>query len=324
MGNQITALVQAAGGSDYVSVHGEVGENGQALSFLVKGATEVGVNGRAYEATLVETRAITRLAQAEGKTYGVGAITVTHGESDAGNASYAAQLHQLWSDYALDLAAITGQTEPPLLIVSQQNAVNDRSASTLAQWRIGVDYPDDAVCSGPKYQYPYTADAIHMLVEGYEQLGEKYAQVYYERVVLGRDWRPLEPTGATRDGRIISVTFRVPVPPLAWQDDFQMPHQSSGTEWSAGRGFEVRASGAPVVISSVEIDGDIVRITCGADLPATGVTVGYAMTGEPTAMAAPFAGTFRWGLLRDSDPFVGSTTNEPQPNFAVAFELPVP
>lgn len=324
MGNQITSLVQAAGGGDYVSVHGEVGENGQCLSFLVKGATEMGVNGRAYEATLIETRAITRLAAAEGKTYGVGAIIVTHGECDAGNSSYAAQLHQLWSDYATDLVAITGQTEPPLMIVSQQNAVNDRAASTRAQWQIGVDYPDDAVCSGPKYQYPYTDDSVHVLVAGYELLGEKYGQVYYERVVLGNAWRPLEPTGATRDGRVISVTFHVPVPPLIWEETFQSPHQESLTEWSAGRGFEVRAGGSPVGIASVAIEGDSVRITCDADLPATGVTVGYAVTGDPTPMTTPFAGTFRWGQLRDSDPFVGSTTQQAQPNFAVAFEIPVP
>jgi hypothetical protein len=41
-------------------------------------------------------------------------------------------------------------------------------------------------------------------------------------------------------------------------------------------------------------------------------------------MAAPVLGTFRWGLLRDSDAFVGRMTNEAQPNYSVAFELPVP
>jgi hypothetical protein len=48
------------------------------------------------------------------------------------------------------------------------------------------------------------------------------------------------------------------------------------------------------------------------------------MTGEQTALAMAFEGTFRWGLLRDSDPFVGSTTGTPQPNYSVAFELPAP
>jgi hypothetical protein len=41
-------------------------------------------------------------------------------------------------------------------------------------------------------------------------------------------------------------------------------------------------------------------------------------------MTQPFVATFRWGLLRDSDPFVGYTTQKLQPNFAVAFEMDVP
>jgi hypothetical protein len=324
MANQLTTLVNAATGGDFIGVHGAVGENGQCLSFLIKGAAQVGVNGRAYEATLIETRAITRLAQAAGKSYGVGAITVTHGECDAGNVQYAEQLFALYTAYAADLPAITGQATPPLMIVSQQNSTNDRAASTLAPWRLGVDHPAEVVCSGPKYQYPYTSDALHLVVDGYEQLGEKYAQVYNERVVLGRDWQPLQPTSVERDGRVISVSWHVPVPPLAWEETFQLPHQASLTEWSAGRGFEVRSGETRVAISSVEITGDTVQITTAEDLPAQGVTVGYALTGDPTPMATPFPGVVRWGLLRDSDPFVGSTTQKAQPNFAVAFELPVP
>lgn len=324
MANQISALVLAAHGADYPTVHSEVGENGQCLSFLVKGAAQVGVNGHAYQASLIETAAINRLARAAGKTFGVGAITVTHGECDAGNANYETQLRQLWSDYAGDLTAITGQSQLPLLIVSQQHASgNDRAPSTIAQWRIGVDFPAEAVCAGPKYQYPYTPDGIHLLVDGYEQLGEKYAQIYYERVISGHDWQPLQPTGAVRDGNVITVHFHVPVPPLVWEDSFPLPHQRSLTQWSAGKGFEVRAGDTPVNIAAVELSGQDVRITCSGNVPQTGLTVGYALSADPTAMTTPHQGTTRWGVLRDSDPFVGRSTGAAQPNFAVAFELPV-
>src|SRR5688572_6393226 len=131
MANQITALFQAAGGSDYVSVHGEFGENGQCLTYLKKDAVENGVNGRAYAATLMEVTAVKRLADEAGKTYGVGAIIVTHGECDAGNANYEDELHQLWSDYNADLSAITGQSEKLIMIVSQQNSVNNRAVGTI-------------------------------------------------------------------------------------------------------------------------------------------------------------------------------------------------
>jgi len=332
MADQITAMVRAAG-RDYVGVHGEFGENGQCLSFLVKGAQQVGVNGHAYQGTIIETTAITRLARAQNKTYGVGAITVTHGECDAGNTLYEAQLFQLWSDYNTDLRAITGQTQSPVMIVSQQNSINDRSASTLAQWRIGVDHAASVVCSGPKYQYPYSsADFVHLITDGYEQLGEKYGQVYYERVVLGHPWQPLQPTTVERSGQIITVHFHVPVPPLVWDTVLPQPNRTVAA-WSAGKGFEVRAGNNPVTITSVAIAGDAVQVTFAGSLPAAGVVVGYAMTAAQTTQGAQVTdgagallwnGTFRWGQLRDSDPFVGSVTRRAQPNYAVAFEMAVP
>jgi hypothetical protein len=332
MGNQITAMVMAASGADYVNVHGEFGENGQCMTYLKKGAPQNGVNGHAYQGTLIETTAITRLAGLASKTYGVGALIITHGECDAGNTNYENDLYQLISDYNTDIPPITGQTQPLLMIVSQQNAVNDRAPSTLAQWRVGVDHSDVAVCSGPKYQYPYFAgDHVHLVTDGYEQLGEKYAQVYFERVVVGHDWQPLQPTAVDRNGRVINVHFHVPVPPLVWDDVLPPPNQASAA-WSAGKGFEVRAGGSSVTISGVAIADDTVQITCATDLPASGVVVGYAMTlGDPNGAQIKDAagnllwvGTFRWGQLRDSDPFVGAITNRAQPNYSVAFEMPVP
>jgi hypothetical protein len=319
MANQVSALVQADFHRDFVGVHGEVGENGQGLRFLKKNAVPAGVNGRSYAAALIETKAIARLARAAGKTYGVGALIVTHGENDAGNPQYEAGLYQLWMDYNSDLPAITGQQQKILMIVSQQNSCNDRSPSTLAQWKIGVDHPADIVCSGPKYQYP-SAEGIHLTTDGYRLLGEKYGQIYYQRVVLGRDWQPLQPGAVEHTGAVLTVRYHVPVPPLVWETTFQSPHPSL-PEWSAGRGFEVSAAdGARVAIASVAISGDTVVITCASD-PGANARVGYAMFGEKNRMTAPFNGTFRWGQLRDSDPFTGAVTRQFQPNYSVAFEL---
>ena len=321
----LTALVQAATGGDYISVHTVVGESGQAMSVIRKGATDTGTTGRAYAASLFEAAAIARLAGAAGKTYGVGAIVITHGESDAGSSSYKNDLIKLWSDYNADLKPLTGQPRSIPMFVSQQHAYpsgsNQRSAATLAQWQAGIDRPGDIICSGPKYQYPYASDNIHMTAIGYERLGEKLGQIYHEKVVLGRDWQPLQPTRVERSGRVITVHFHVPVPPLAWDSSLPAPHQSTLTEWAQGRGFEVRTASTRIPISSVAISGDAVRITVGNDLPATGVWVGYAMTSDGTAFSGR---TWRSGQLRDSDPFVGSMTGTAQPNYAVAFEMAVP
>jgi len=322
MANEITSLVRAALNRDFVSIHGAVGEDGQGMIYLKKNAEQKGVNGHSYEAAVIETKAITRLAKAAGKTYGIGAITVTHGESDAGNQNYENQLYQLWQDYNTDLSAVTGQNQKIQMIVSQQNSCNDRSASTLAVWKIGVDHPAEIVCSGPKYQYPYAGDGVHLTAEGYRQLGEKYGQIYCERVILGKNWQPLQPVRVERQGAVITLHYHVPVPPLVWETTFQPPHQSL-EEWKEGKGFEVNASdGKRIAIASATISGDAVIITCASE-PAPGARVGYATTRERPRMMNP-SGTFCWGLLRDSDPFKGTGTGKAQPNYGVAFEMSVP
>jgi len=323
MADEITSLVHAMNGRDYVTVHSAVGENGQGMIYLKKGAPHVGLNGHSYEAAMIETKAITRLAKATGKTYGVSAITVTHGETDAGNTNYETQLFKLWKDYNSDIPAITGQSKKIQMIVSEQNSCADHSPSTQAQWQIGVDHPRYIVCSGPKYQYPYADDGIHLIANGYRQLGEKYGQIYFERVILGTDWQPLHPTRIKRSGAVITIRFHVPVLPLVWDSSFEPPHPSVD-EWKAGKGFEVTsASGIKVVIQSVKISGFSAVITCASD-PGPNALVGYAMVAEKQKMNAPYPGTFRWGLLRDSDPFVGADTKTPQPNFCVAFETKAP
>lgn len=45
----------------------------------------------------------------------------------------------------------------------------------------------------------------------------------------------------------------MPVPPLAWDNTLPAPHQSALTEWSQGKGFEVRTASSRMRISAVEI-----------------------------------------------------------------------
>lgn len=328
MGNQITEMVTEASGEDYITVHTVVGESGQGMSVIEKGAEDTGTTGRAYAATLFEAEAITRLAKEAEKTYGIGAILLTHGESDTGNMDYEEDMVRLWQDYNEDLKAITGQSEDIPLFVSQQHSIPSetdlRSNSTLVQWLVGVNNPGDIVCTGPKYQFTYSTDGIHMNPDGYAQYGEKVGEVFYEKVVLGRDWQPLQPTEVERDGdNKIRVKFHVPVPPLTWDEEMDPPHQEVHTAWADGKGFEVRNSDEDqFTITSVEIvEDDTVEITCKEDLPSKNLYVSYAMH---TDGEKPKGGTFRWGQLKDSDPLVGGTTGTSLPNYCVSFELEVP
>ena len=222
--------------------------------------------GRASEATLIEASAHARLAAEAGKSYGIGAIVVTHGE---------------------------------------------------------------IVCSGPKYAYPYAPDGVHLVTEGYRRLGEKTGQIYFERVVCGHSWQPLMPISAARDADGIRVRFHVPFGPLLFYESLPVPHAES-SERRAARGFEVRMhrNAQSVGIRETCIDGDSLRIICDTfgDGP---VDVAYAMTaptGEPFKWkedTKEWTGTYRWGCLMDSDPFVGVETGTSQPNRCVAFEMKI-
>jgi len=311
MGNQITSLYKRdVPSGDLVTVHTVVGESGQGISFINKAATPTDFSGHAYAATLFEASAIKRLAAAAGKTFGIGAIVLTHGESDWGDTNYEQDIYQLYLDYNADIAAITGQTKKIPLLVTQQgtfpseNGIDIFPPSTFAQWHIGVDHPGQAICVGPKYQYVYSPDHLHLPAREYDRLGEKYAQVYYEIGILGHDWRPLEPTGVVREGNAIAVNFHVPVPPLMWDENLPAPHQGSvHPEWKNGRGFEVDGDGRALTIDSVAIHGDAVIITLDSPPSTANLHVRYAAKPDMDGTQGGLANG-RIGQLSDSDPFV--------------------
>jgi hypothetical protein len=302
-----------------------VGESGQALATIAKGAKETAVTGHAYRASLFEARAISRLAKQAGRSFGVSAIVLTHGEADAENPDYEAGLYELLDDYNTDLRAATGQTRPARLLVTQQSSVPTEAGtlahSALAVLRSSQRHDAQVVLVGPRYQYEYAPDAVHLNALGYDKLGEKYGQVYFELLVRGVEWRPLAPLRAERRGQVVSIEFHVPVPPLVWDESLPTPHASGATRaWANGRGFELLDEAGPLVIDSVQIVGNRVEIVA-RDAPRGGLLVRYAIA----AVSAPRpGGSRRWGQLRDSDPFVGATSHAPQPNYAVCFELAVP
>jgi hypothetical protein len=118
----------------------------------------------------------------------------------------------------------------------------------------------------------------------------------------------------------VTVRLQVPVPPLRWDESFDRPAMAV---WAQGRGFELRTPVSHIGIEAVAIDGDSVRITASCDLPACGLRVGYAMANQGVQLSNHSMAA-RWGHLRDSDPFVGSTTQQANPNHCVSFEVPVP
>ncbi len=325
MASEITQLLLDAshGRGDYVTVHSVVGESGQPLSVIAKNPTRTADTGVAYERSLFETRAITRLARATQRSFCVTAIVLTHGEADAENPEYERGLLALWQSYNDDLPKITGQTKPvPLLLTQQSCCPSDAGTlahSALAAFRASRAAASGIVCVGPRYQYSYADDGVHLDSLGYDRLGEKYGQAYFEQRLRRRAWRPLSPLSARREGDLIQVDFYVPVPPLVWDHALPSAH-AARPDWASGRGFELFSRELPLTIAVVEIRSDSVVIHAPGAPPGP-LLVRYAATAAPTARPH---GSFRWGQLRDSDPFVGATTRTRQPNYAVTFELEVP
>jgi len=308
MGTQLSATSLMTVGSALTSVHSVVGQGAASITVIRKNGT-----GNAYAASLFEATALARLVVAAGARYEVYAVMLTHGEADAELPTYEDDVARLQSDYEQDLQAITGQTRPIPLILSQQHPdpVTGRSTSTVAAWKAGVDHPGQIICAGPKYQYAYAGDRIHLLAGQYDRLGVKYAEVFYERAILGHDWQPLQPIAVTREGQTISVRFHVPNPPLAWDEAFGAPHQFVHAEWKNGRGFEVQDGVGEVPITGATIDGDTIRLEVDrpVDTTAGPLVVRYAMTQDATALAGGLV-SGRFGQLHDSDPLVGVDAGE--------------
>ena len=300
MGNTLSAIWQARGGEgDYITAHSVVGWSGHPIGDIDKQGGD-----RSFIAALAEVTVFKALAEAEGKTYGVGGIILTHGEADATNPTYGASVYQMWQDYNTDIKAITGQTRDVVLLASQQSAsVSGRIANADLEGRRRP--PGPARVHRPKYQYrPY---GLHFPGGGYERLGEKYAEVFDLIVNQGVDWKPVGPNNITRAGAVVTITFDVPNPPLQWDENLVMPHQAAHTAWANGRGFEVKdSSNNEIAIASVGIVGDdTVVLTLAADPGSTSLTLGYAITQDSPDAYQGGADGGPHGQLRDSDEFVG-------------------
>jgi len=308
MASQVTVLARAAGMPGLQTLHSVVGSGGKPMTFIEKDGT-----GNSYERSMYEVGAERTLAAAAGKRFGVGAVLLTHGESDGVSATYEAGLLKLQSDYDADMRALTGQTRGVPMFVSQQHALPGRGAvalrstSTQAAWKASTLAPGKVVCLGPKYQYAYNADHLHMDAFSYRRLGIKNGEAFFQHQVLGKAFRPLEPTATTRTGRVVKVAFFVPFPPLAWDAVLPAPHPQAGHPWANGKGFELEDSNGQLPIESVAIVGTSVEITLVDEPTGTDLVVRYAMTMDDVGPAGNRAGEGdgRIGLLRDSDPLVG-------------------
>ncbi len=215
--------------------------------------------------------------------------------------SYKNLLLALKNDMQKDIMDIYGQSQKPVFITYQAGSIAKNKELTsigLAELEASNTY-DDIICSGPLYQMPHRG--VHLDPNGYRWYGEMLAKVYYKTQVLKEDFKPLQPKKIYRIGsNQIGILFHVPVPPLVF--DIQTLPQAQNY------GFVVKKDGVRQTISTINISGNEIIITCTANLTGT-VEVIYG-EGRITTSTLDVQGTtqntvgdvnYRFGNLRDSD-----------------------
>lgn len=275
----------------------------------------------AYALGMEQVRQGRSLAFASGIDYVVSAVTVVHGESAHydNDVEYPNELLQWQQDYETDIQAITGSRAPLVMFHTQISnwtlAGKKVTTSEVPVWQLQASQkaPDKLVLVGPKYIFPYAADGLHLVNTSYRWLGEYYGKAYREVVLMGRLWKPLWPTSATRSGKRITVVFHVPVPPLVFDTVLVTNPGNYGFKFTDG-------SGQPPQISSVSLSGNTVLIDLVSEPLGPMPTIHYAMDAPIDAMSGPVSGPR--GNLRDSDGTASRFDNTLY-NWAVHFRQPV-
>lgn len=265
-----------------------------------------------YAVTIAQATAARAVTHDLGIPYDITAVTSADGGGDHVdlNTHLADDLAEWQRDLEGDLRAISGQTTPIPLFVTQYASWTEYAATSpipIAQLRAHVDHPGKVIAVGPRYPFTYGPDGVHLTNEGYRGMGEYYARAYRRVVVEHGTWEPLRPTTITRSGAVITARFLVPTPPLVLD--------TARAAAASAMGFEYTDDGPTPAITSVAISApDTVIVTLAAEPTALNRRLRYAYTGVQGAHAGLQTGAH--GNLHDSE--------AAPPNWCVIFDEAVP
>jgi hypothetical protein len=337
LANEATKLAKGTGMASHdvlVSLHGR---SGNSYWCLRKGGCDwwPGNNYvKPFADGMMEVADGLALSKAAGKSYVVRAVTAIHGEHDHYAASageslfplpgtdgvsvihdYGEGLEEWQRDYEAGAKAITGQTIPVPLLVSQYSHWNNVPTTVIAYQQLAahVRSKGKVLVVGPTYVLPYSNDCLHITGPGQQHLGEYFAKVYARVVIEGRRWEPLRPAAITRQGNVITAKFLVPKPPLVLDTTKVTNPGNYGFEFTDD-------SGAPPAITKVALAGpDTVTVTLASAPVGKNQRLRYAYTFTGCAGS----GTIARGNLRDSDD-TPSQAGYDLSNWAVHFDEPLP
>lgn len=210
-----------------------------------------------------------RIADEQGKSYRLIAITYTQGEADykCGVNSYKAALRKLRADLIEKIENITGDDYSNLPFITYQisssfNAYGGAAPYpdvALAQLELALEQDSGFYLATPIYQLKYQ-DIWHIDGPSSKLLGAYYGYVL-NKIMSGEDWRPLHPISHTISGNVLNLKFNKTGLTFAW------PENLSRNKYLKNRGFSIKNSSGEDIIQNVELlnnsnNCNTLKITC--------------------------------------------------------------
>ena len=301
-----------------------------------------------FDEALMQVRSAKSIAEAEGKSYVVRAVTAIHGqgESDSNEQNFGfllstdgenrrllnytdALLDWQW-DYETKVREITGQTEALPMFISQFGTMTtDTSIIPQRQLDAHTSSNGKVILVAPNYPFPPYQDCNHYLPHSQRWLGAQFAKAYERVVIEGGKWEPTRPLGITRAGNVLTVRYVVPVPPLV-VDTERVSARTDGFATKPFYGFIYRDSTMSASITNVVVTApDTVTVTLSAAPTGADKVLRYAFESQTADRRCPGPEKGARGNIRDSDPTLAYHTDaagKPYElfNWSVAFEMAVP
>lgn len=251
---------------------------------------------------------------------------LVNGEQDdfLGTTNYSAMLLAFQTQFQADVQAITGQTVPVRVLISQEDAWtvegHGMPNGTVPQEQVNLcaTSPAQFDCANPKYMMTYNpASPYHMDGPGQRHYGD-YLYKALEANLHGRKYLPLAldpafnveygPLGANQN--VIHVHFHVPVEPLQ-VDCLQVSDPGNG-----GVQLDFHAGMANPIAQVVAADASTLGIVLNAPLAPGKHTLYFGWIGHPGAMPGPSSGPRT--CIHDSDPATSSYDGLWEPNYLSA------
>jgi hypothetical protein len=286
---------------------------GAPYSNMKKGTTP-------YNDSLAQVTAAKARAAEMGMDYKFLAIVNVHGEQDDATPVLAAQYKDnliAWqSDYATDIAAITGQpaSSIPMFLCQQLSypaeyryASNVENGTALQLYRANLAQPDKVVlvCAENFMRNIYNP---HFDSFSYAFLGEYFGKAIHQHCFAGTRFTPVYPLSATLTGNTVVINFYVPVGPIQANFDWVGYRK----DW----GLRFYDSTASAAVDSVAITGPAqITVTLTATPTGSNPAIRYLTRNDKTS----YPGS---GPICDSETNVGPL-GIPLRNYCVVFNCPL-